>query len=376
MNQEMQIFRETIERFAREKLAPEAEAIDRHHKIPETLMQEAAKMGLFGVPFSEEYGGSGFGWRAYYMMIEELAKVEGSLPSVIGAHTTIASNSINVSGSEEQKKAYLKPLAEGTYLGAFAITEPGAGSDAAGLRTRAEKQGEYWVLNGTKCFITNAPSAGVIVVFAANDLSKGARGGITAFIVEKDTPGLSIGKIEDKFGIRGSETSEVILEDVKVHESQILGEVGQGFKTAMRVMQNGRLSIAAGALGAAKGAFELAVNYAKERKQFGRPIADFQMIQSKIAEMKMEIYAMESMLFRTIDLLEQGKPFNMEASIIKAYASEKADWIINESMQVLGGNGYIKEYPVERMLRDARINRIFEGTSEVQRVVIAREVLR
>ncbi len=374
--QEMEIFSKTISEFTKERIAPLAETIDENHKVPDELLKEMKEMGLFGVPFPEEYGGSGLGWRAQIAMTEEIAKYEGSIPSIIGAHTTIAANAIYVAGTEEQKLKYLKPLAEGKYLGAFALTEPGAGSDAAGIQTKATKIDNGWVIDGSKCFITNAPSADVFIVFASTDPSKGSRGGITAFIVEKGTPGLSIGKIENKMGIRGSETSDVILENVVVPDSQVLGEVGQAFKIAMRVMQNGRLNIAAIALGMAKGAYELALNYARERKQFKTSIANFQSIQNKLAEMKMNIFAIESMLEKTIHLMEEGKPFNLEGAIIKAFASEKADWIINEALQIHGGYGYMKDYPLERKLRDARINRIFEGTSEIQRIVIAKEVLR
>ena len=374
--QEMDIFSKTISQFTKERIAPLAESIDENHKVPDELLREMKEMGLFGVPFPEEYGGSGLGWRAQIAMTEEIAKYEGSIPSIIGAHTTIAANAIFVAGSEEQNLKYLKPLAEGRYLGAFALTEPGAGSDAAGIQTRAVKTDGGWVIDGRKCFITNAPSADVFIVFASTDSTKGSRGGITAFILEKGTPGLSIGKIENKMGIRGSETSDVILENVNVPDSQVLGEVGQAFKIAMRVMQNGRLNIAAIALGMAKGAYELALNYARERKQFSTSISNFQSIQNKIAEMKMNIFAIETMLEKAINLMEEGKPFNLEGAIIKAFASEKADWIINEALQIHGGYGYMKDYPLERKLRDARINRIFEGTSEIQRIVIAKEVLR
>ncbi|BAQ09073.1 acyl-CoA dehydrogenases [Bacillus sp. OxB-1] len=376
VQEELDIFSSTIRGFAQEKIAPVAASIDENHQVPSGLMEEMKEMGMFGVPFPEEYGGSGFGWRAYYMMVEELAKIEGSIPAIIGAHTTIASNTIYVAGTDEQKRKYLTPLAQGEYLGAFALTEPGAGSDAAGIRTMAKKDGDDWIINGSKCFITNAPSADVFVVFAKTDMEKGARGGITAFIVEKGAEGLSIGKVEKKLGIRGSETSDVILDNVRVPSSQVLGEVGEAFKYAMRVMQNGRLSIAAQSLGLAKGAFEMAVEYAKERQQFGKSIASFQSIQNKIAEMKMEIFAIESMLESAIRLMEEEKPFNLEGSIVKAYASEKADAIINESLQVFGGYGYTMDFPIERMLRDSRINRIYEGTSEIQRVVIAKEVFR
>ncbi|MFS0576209.1 acyl-CoA dehydrogenase family protein [Sporosarcina sp. 179-K 3D1 HS] len=374
--EEMDIFSSTIRGFAQEKIAPVAASIDENHKVPSDLMEEMKEMGMFGVPFPEEYGGSGFGWRAYYVMVEELAKIEGSIPAIIGAHTTIASNTIFVAGTDEQKRKYLTPLAQGRYLGAFALTEPGAGSDAAGIRTVATRDGDSWIINGSKCFITNAPSADVFIVFAKTDMEKGARGGITAFIVEKGAEGLSIGKVERKLGIRGSETSDVILDNVRVPDSQVLGEVGEAFKYAMRVMQNGRLSIAAQSLGLAKGSFEMAVTYAKERQQFGKSIASFQTIQNKIAEMKMELFAIESMLESTIRLMEAGKPFNLEGSIVKAYASEKADAIINESLQVFGGYGYTMDFPIERMLRDSRVNRIYEGTSEIQRMVIAKEVFR
>lgn len=374
--QELEIFSETMLRFAKEKIAPLASRIDKEHKVPEALLKKLKEMGLFGIPFPEEYGGSGLGWRAQYIMSEIIAQYEGSIPSIIGAHTTIAANAIYIAGSEEQKQMYLKPLAEGRYLSSFALTEPIAGSDAAGIKTRAEKTEDGWIINGTKCFITNAPSADIFIVFAVSDPDKGSKGGMTAFIIEKGTPGLSIGKVEKKMGIRGSETSDVILENVKVSQCQVLGEVGQAFKIAMRVMQNGRLNIASIALGMSKGAYSLALDYARDRKQFGKSISSFQSIQNKIAEMRMGIFAMESMLQSTIQKEEEGDSFNLEGAMIKAFASEKADWIISEALQIYGGNGYMEDYPLERMFRDARINRIFEGTSEIQRMVIAKEVIR
>lgn len=375
IEQELKIFEDTIHQFAKNEIEPLADKIDRNHEVPEKLMKEMQEMGLFGVPFPEEYGGSGMGWRAQFVMSKVLAQYEGSIPSIIGAHTTIAANAIYVSGTEDQKYKYLKPLASGESIGAFALTEPGAGSDAAGIKTKADKTDEGWVINGTKCFITNAPVADVFVVFAKTDVTDKKRE-ITAFIVEKDTPGLQPGKNEEKMGIRGSKTSDVILENVKVPEENVIGEVGEAFKIAMRVMQNGRLNIGSIALGTAIKAYNLAADYALERKQFGKSISNFQSIQNKLAEMKMGIFAMESMLERTIDYMEQNKPFNLEGAMVKAYASEKADWIINEALQIYGGYGYMKEYPLERMLRDARINRIFEGTSEIQRMVIAKEALR
>jgi alkylation response protein AidB-like acyl-CoA dehydrogenase len=370
------MLREMVRRFVDEEVRPLARSIDENHKVPRELIDKAADLGLLGMAFPEQYGGAGVGKIGYCIMIEELARGCGSTTTLIGAHQGIGAMAIYLDGTEEQKQTYLVPMAEGKMLGAFALTEPNAGSDAAHIETQAVRDGDDWVLNGSKIWITNGDIADVISVFAVTDKALGAHGGVTAFIVETKWPGFTVGKLDDKMGIRGTSTAELIFENLRVPHANVLGKVGEGFKTAMKTLDQGRLTLAAGSLGAAKQALALSVDFAKSRIQFGVPIAQHQAVQFMLAEMYAEIYAMESMVYRTAWMCDAGMPFSRESAIVKLTCSEMLDRIVDKAVQVHGGMGYVTEYPIERMYRDARINRIFEGTNEIQRLIIAGDILK
>ena len=327
-----------------------------------------------GVTVPAEYGGSAFGYIPYAVVIEELARVDGSMALVVAAHNSLCANHILLAGSEQQKKKYLVPLAQGEKLGCWSLTEPGAGSDAGGTRTVARLVGNSWVLNGSKTFTTNAHYADVCVAMAVTDKQKGKHG-ISAFIIENGTPGFRHGKTEDKLGMRASNTGEIIFEDCRIPEENCLGEEGQGFVDSLRVLDGGRISIAALSVGIAQGAFEASLNYSRERQQFGRPIAGFQAIRFKLADMATEIDAARLLTWRAAALATQGKRVTRESSIAKLFASEVAVRVAGEAVQIHGGYGFIKDYPVEKFYRDVKLCTIGEGTSEIQRLVIARESL-
>lgn len=337
-------------------------------------MPKLAELGLMGVTVPAEYGGSAFGYIPYAVVIEELARVDGSIALVVAAHNSLCANHILLAGSEQQKKKYLVPLAQGEKLGCWSLTEPGAGSDAGGTRTVARLVGNSWVLNGSKTFTTNAHYADVCVAMAVTDKQKGKHG-ISAFIIENGTPGFRHGKTEDKLGMRASNTGEIIFEDCRIPEENCLGEEGQGFVDSLRVLDGGRISIAALSVGIAQGAFEASLNYSRERQQFGRPIAGFQAIRFKLADMATEIDAARLLTWRAAALATQGKRVTRESSIAKLFASEVAVRVAGEAVQIHGGYGFIKDYPVEKFYRDVKLCTIGEGTSEIQRLVIARESL-
>ena len=337
-------------------------------------MPKLAELGLMGVTVPSEYGGSAFGYIPYAVVIEELARVDGSIALVVAAHNSLCANHILLAGSEQQKKKYLVPLAQGEKLGCWSLTEPGAGSDAGGTRTVARLVGNSWVLNGSKTFTTNAHYADVCVAMAVTDKQKGKHG-ISAFIIENGTPGFRHGKTEDKLGMRASNTGEIIFEDCRIPEENCLGEKGQGFVDSLRVLDGGRISIAALSVGIAQGAFEASLNYSRERQQFGRPIAGFQAIRFKLADMATEIDAARLLTWRAAALATQGKRVTRESSIAKLFASEVAVRVAGEAVQIHGGYGFIKDYPVEKFYRDVKLCTIGEGTSEIQRLVIARESL-
>ena len=337
-------------------------------------MPKLAELGLMGVTVPSEYGGSAFGYIPYAVVIEELARVDGSMALVVAAHNSLCANHILLAGSEQQKKKYLVPLAQGEKLGCWSLTEPGAGSDAGGTRTVARLVGNSWVLNGSKTFTTNAHYADVCVAMAVTDKQKGKHG-ISAFIIENGTPGFRHGKTEDKLGMRASNTGEIIFEDCRIPEENCLGEKGQGFVDSLRVLDGGRISIAALSVGIAQGAFEASLNYSRERQQFGRPIAGFQAIRFKLADMATEIDAARLLTWRAAALATQGKRVTRESSIAKLFASEVAVRVAGEAVQIHGGYGFIKDYPVEKFYRDVKLCTIGEGTSEIQRLVIARESL-
>ncbi|NLE76802.1 MAG: acyl-CoA dehydrogenase [Chloroflexi bacterium] len=373
---EYELFRRMVRDFAEREVRPLASVIDREGRVPLETVQKAAKLGLMGVPFPQEYGGMGGGEMGYCIMMEELGRVCTSTATVIGAHTGIGAMAIALDGTPEQKEKYLTPLARGEKIAAFALTEPNAGSDAAAIKTRAVRDGNKFILNGTKTFITNGPQADILTVMAVTDPSLGARGGVTAFIVEKEFPGYRVGSEWEKMGIRGSGTSELIFEDCPVPAENVLGQFGAGFITFMKSLDIGRASLGAACLGGAQAALDLAMQWAKVREQFGAPIATKQEIHFMIADMYTEIEALRSLIHRTAWLIDTGQPHVKEAAVCKLFGSEVASRCINRTVQICGGLGYSRDYSVERAFRDARIAEIFEGTNEIQRIVIASNLFR
>ncbi|MFB5190994.1 acyl-CoA dehydrogenase [Alicyclobacillus fastidiosus] len=366
--------REMVRSFAEKEVKPGAADRDRDASFDIELFHKMGELGLTGIPWPEQYGGAELDYLGYVIAVEELSRVCASTGVVLSAHTSLAGWPIFKFGTEEQKQRYLRPMAEGKWLGAYGLTEPGAGSDAGGMRTTAKRDGDSYILNGNKVFITNAGPAHVYVVFALTDPDKRTRG-VSAFIVEAGTPGFRIGKHEDKMGIRGSTTAELIFEDCRIPAQNRLGEEGFGFKIAMMTLDGGRNGIAAQALGIAQGAFEFARDYAQGRKQFGHPISDFQAIQFKLADMATKIEASRLLTYQAAWLESKGLPYGQASAMSKVFASDTAMQVTTEAVQILGGYGFIKEYPVERMMRDAKITQIYEGTNEIQRVVIARSIL-
>ncbi|HVF92404.1 MAG TPA: acyl-CoA dehydrogenase family protein [Blastocatellia bacterium] len=375
LNEEQQQTKQSIREFAEAELRPHVMEWDEAQRFPLELLPKFADLGIMGIIFPEEYGGAGMGYIEYSVIIEELARVDPSIALAIAAHNSLGGNHIFLAGSEEQKRKYLTPLARGEYFGAWGLTEPSSGSDASSMRTTAARRNGGWVLNGSKNFITNAKFAGTTVALAISNRTAGSHG-ISAFVVEKDTPGFSIAKKENKVGMRASDTAALVFDDCFVPDSNLLGEPGQGFIQAMNVLDGGRISIAALSVGIAQGAYEAALRYAKERHQFGKPIAEFQAIQFKLADMATQIDAARLLTYRAAVLKNQGKVVTRESSIAKLFASEIAVRVAEESVQVHGGYGYIKDYPAEKFWRDSKLCTIGEGTSEVQRTVIARQLLR
>ena len=370
----MDLVRKTVREFAEREIAPVAREYDAKGEFPAKTVVQMGELGLLGMIAPAEYGGTGASALELAVAVEEVARVDGAHALIMAAHNSLCTGNILIAGTEEQKRRFIPDLAAGRKIGAWGLTEPSVGSDAAGMKTTAKRDGSHYVLDGAKNFCTNAPVAGTFVITAKTDPAKGARG-ISAFIVEKGTPGLHIGKVEDKLGMRGSATSQVLLEDCRVPAENLLGEEGDGFVNALKTLDGGRISIGALGVGIAQGAFEESVAYAKERQQFGRPIADFQGIQWKLADMAMRTEAARMLVYHAAWLKDQGRPHKTEAAMGKLYASEAAMWVTTQGIQVHGGYGYIKDYPVERMFRDAKLCEIGEGTSEIQRLVIARELL-
>jgi alkylation response protein AidB-like acyl-CoA dehydrogenase len=374
--EDIKMLRQAVREFAEKEVAPIAHEIDEQERVPFEVLKKAGELGLLGVPFPEQYGGADAGVVGYCVLMEEINRKCASTATIIGAHAQLCAMSIYLSGNDEQKQRYLAAMCAGRKLGAWALTEPSAGSDAAHIRTSATRQGHDWVLNGSKMWITNGSFADVLVVFAATDRELGARGGITAFIVEKDFPGFKVGKVEPKMGLRASHTASLYFEDCVVPAANVLGKVGQGFATAMQTLDIGRCGLGASSLGSAKEAYELALKYAVARQQFGRPIADFQAIQFKLADMAVRIYTMEQIVYDCANKVDRGESATLESSIVKLYCTEAASQVIDEAIQIHGGMGFSRELPLERMYRDARVTRIFEGTNEIQRHVIAGELLK
>ena len=361
--------------FAEKHIRPDLMKWDESQEFPVDIFKKLGELGMMGVLVPQEYGGAGFGYHEYITVITEVAKVCGSVGLSLAAHNSLCTGHVLTFGNEEQKKKYLPKLATAEFIGAWALTEPNTGSDAMRMKCTANKEGDHWILNGTKCWITHGISSDVVVVIARTGELLDSRG-MTAFIVDRDNPGLKAGKKEDKLGMRSSETAEVIFEDCKVHESMILGKEGEGFQQAMKILDGGRISIAALSLGIAKGAYEASKKYANEREQFGEPIANFQAIAFKLADMATEIEAAELLTHQAADLKNKGKRMTKESAFAKYYASEVAVRVSTDAVQIFGGYGYTKEFPVEKFYRDSKLCTIGEGTSEIQKLVISREVLK
>ncbi|MCF6465271.1 acyl-CoA dehydrogenase [Clostridium sp. Cult2] len=375
LSKEQEMIRNTMKEFAECEVKPIAAEIDESSRFPRETVDKMAKYHILGIPFPVEYGGAGGDEIAYAIAVEELSKVCGTTGVILSAHTSLGCWPIFKYGTEEQKKKYLVSLAKGEKLGAFGLTEPNAGTDASGQQTIAVLDGDNYILNGTKLFITNGGEADVYIIFAMTDKSKGTRG-ISAFIVDKDAPGFSIGKIEDKMGIRGSSTAELIFRDCIIPKENLLGQEGKGFKIAMSTLDGGRIGIAAQALGIAEGALEETIKYIKERQQFGRPLAKFQGLQWMIADMATEIEGAKLLVYKAAYNKAKGLPYNKEAAMAKLFAANTAMNVTTKCVQLHGGYGYTRDYPVERMMRDAKITEIYEGTSQVQQMVIAANLLR
>ena len=373
ISSEHKMVREMARDFARNELAPIAEEMDREARLDPDLIPKMAELGFWGIPWPEECGGAGMDPMSYTIAVEELSRIDGSTGITLAAHTSLGTYPIYEFGTEEQKKKYLPPLCSGEYLGAMGLTEPEAGSDAGGTKTTAVPDGDDWILNGTKTFITNSDYAGTFVIATSTDPPAKTRG-ITAFIIDRDTPGFRIGKHEDKMGLRGSSTTELILEDCRVPDNQRLGEVNKGFKIFMKTLDGGRISIAALALGVAQGAFDEALKYAQERVQFDQTIYQFQAVQWMLVDCSMKLEAARHLVYHAARLYTRGEQFHREAAYAKLYAAIICREVCNDAVQIHGGYGYIKDFPVERMYRDAKLMEIGEGTNEIQRLVIARSL--
>ncbi|CAN5146059.1 acyl-CoA dehydrogenase family protein [soil metagenome] len=373
--EELSLLGSTVRTFVEERLRSLEREVEEHDRIPPAVVGEMADLGLFGLPFPETYGGAGAGDLGYCVALEELGRTSAAFSNLIGAHTSIGAMSIFLSGSDEQKQRYLPDLAAGRRIAAFSLTEASSGSDAASIQTSARRERDRWLLNGTKIWVTNGPIADVVIVYAVTDPERAARGGISAFIVERGFPGFRLGRVDDKMGLRGSSTGELVFEDCEVPDDNVLGEVGAGFRTALAALDVGRVSLAAGAVGSSQYLLELAIEHAKRRTQFGRPIAANQAIQWMLADSAVEIHAARLMVRDAAWKLDQGRRPSAEAAMVKLYASEMAGRVVDRVLQIHGGMAYMKGSPVERAYRDARILRIYEGTSEVQRMIIASEIL-
>ncbi|WP_163527456.1 acyl-CoA dehydrogenase [Halobacillus ihumii] len=373
---EQQMMRKMVRDFAEKEVAPAVERMEEEDRFPIELIQRMGELGLMGIPIPEQYGGAEMDYTSYIIAIHEIAKVSATLGVILSVHTSVGTNPILYFGTEEQKQKYIPKLASGEYLGAFALTEPSAGSDAGSLKTRAEKQGDHYLLNGSKVFITNGGEADTFIVFARTNRDEQRGNGVSAFIVERDTPGFSIGKAEKKMGLHGSSTVSLNFDQCKVPASQLLGEEGAGFKIALANLNVGRIGIAAQSLGIAEAALEHAVAYAKEREQFGKSIAKHQGISFKLADMATDVEAAKLLVYQAATLEAAGEKCGKQASMAKLFASKAAVNTAIEAVQVHGGYGYTEDYAVERFFRDAKVCEIYEGTSEIQRIVIGNHLLK
>jgi alkylation response protein AidB-like acyl-CoA dehydrogenase len=375
LTEDQEQLRREIRDFAAREIAPNVLRWDEASEFPHDVVRQLGQMGLLGIIFPPELGGAGLGYTDYMLAIEELSAVDGSIGIIVAAHNSLCTNHIFLAGNEAQKKNYIPKLATGQHLGAWGLTEPGSGSDASAARTAAVRKGDQWILNGNKTFITNGHYADISVIIAVTDKSQGTHG-LSAFIVEKGTPGFRPGKKENKLGLRASDTSELIFEDCAIPAENLLGKEGEGFIDAMRTLDGGRISIAALSLGIGRGALDASVKYVKERRQFGKAIAEFQGIQWQLADMATELDAARLLTLRAAVLKDAGKRVTQESAMAKLYASEVAVRICNQAVQLHGGYGFIKDYPVEKFYRDVKLCTIGEGASEIQRMVIGREILK
>ena len=368
--------REMVRRYATEQVAPRARELDETKEFPHETVKELKEMGLLGIPFPEEWGGAGLDYLAYIVVVEELARACGTTAITLAAHTSLGTNPIYAFGTDRQKEKYLRKLATGEWLGSFALTEPGAGSDAGASATTAVKDGDEWVVTGTKVYCTNGTHAGSVIFTARTNPDVKGPGGVTAFVAERSWDGIQLGTLEDKLGLRASDTRELVFDGLRVPDENRLGEEGSGFKKFMQTLDSGRISIGAMAVGLAQGALDVALPYAAERKQFGQSIGEFGAVQERLADMSVAVHTARLAVYHAAALKDRGHDVNYAASMAKLYASEAAMETIDSAIQILGGNGYSREYPVERMLRDCKLCEIGEGTSEIQRMVIARSMLR
>jgi len=370
---EQQQIVDAIRDFAQERLRPFAEQWDKAHRFPREAIDEMAALGLFGMLVPEQYGGSDTGYVAYALALEEVAAGDGACSTIMSVHNSVGCVPILKFGTEQQKQQFLAPLASGSMIGAFALTEPQAGSDASSLKTRARLDGDHYILNGSKQFITSGQNAGVVIVFAVTDPEAGKRG-ITAFIVPTDTPGYQVARVEDKLGQHASDTCQIVFENVRVPVANRLGEEGQGYKIALANLEGGRIGIASQSVGMARAAFEVARDYAKERQSFGKPLIEHQAVAFRLADMATRIAVARQMVLHAAALRDAGRPALVEASMAKLFASEMAEKVCSDALQTLGGYGYLSDFPLERIYRDVRVCQIYEGTSDIQRMVIARNL--
>ncbi len=369
-----QLLRDTVREFAESEIRPHVMQFDESQEFPREIMAKAAELGLLGILFPEQWDGAGLGYMEYALAIEELSRVDGSVGISVAAHNGLCSNHIYLFGNDAQRERWLKPLARGEWIGGWSLTEPTAGSDAGGTRSTAVEDGDHWVLNGAKTFTTHGTVGDAVVVFAVTDKDRGKHG-ISAFVIEQGTPGFRPGKKENKMGLRASDTSEVVMEDCRVPADQLIGQRGEGFIDAMKILDGGRISIAALALGMARGAYEAAAKYATEREQFGQPIAEFQAIRFMLADMATKIDAAAMLIYRAAWMKDLGQNVTKESAMAKLFASEIGVEVADKALQIFGGYGYVKDFPAEKFYRDMKLCTIGEGTSEIQRIVIAREIL-
>ncbi len=375
LTEEQGELQKAVRAFAEREVRPHVSEWDEKSEFPRDAVKKLGEMGMMGIIFPEELGGAGMGYVEYVLAVEELSRVDGSIGIIVASHNSLCTNHIMIAGNDEQRKQWVTKLASGQWLGAWGLTEPGSGSDAGGMRTTAVRRGDCWVLNGSKNFITNGTYADCALVLAVTDREKGTRGGISAFLVERGTKGFRSGKKENKLGLRASDTAELIFEDCQLPANALVGREGEGFKDAMRVLDGGRISIAALSLGMARGALDAAIRYSQERRQFGKAISEFQAIQFKIATMATELDSAWLLTMRAAQMKDAGKKVTLESAMAKLHASEVACRICEEGVQIHGGYGFIKDYPAEKFYRDVKLCTIGEGTSEIQRMVIAREIL-